>query len=328
VDRRRPALRLLAWPYALTTVALLAVWLARIEHATVQVLHLATFWATLPALALVVVALLARDGRAALLLAVPAVTWVWSYGTAFLPGAGASTEPDLRLATFNTFVGAPGDDHVLALAEDTGADVLLLQEVFADREEALAASLADRYPHVHADRTPGVGAVVVMSRFPIVDVTPVVDASHRSRPTSVVTLDVDGQPVQAAAVHLLSPCPGCGTSLLERLELEEDVRRAEVGAVLEALDPDVPAVVGGDLNSNDRASAYRRFVAAGFADAHRDAGSGMGFTWPADGRLLPPVVRIDWVLVRGLSTVDAWVGDAGDSDHHPVVVDLSFAREG
>lgn len=324
VGRRRSFLRLVAWPYAAVTVLVLVVWFAELEHPITQVLDLATFWWTLPALALLLVAAVARDLRAVALFALPAVVWIWAYGGAFLPASSPELTTDLRVATLNTFVGAPDERHVLELVEDHRPDVVLLQEVFAPREEALLAVLGSTYPHQQVDRSDGVGAVVVLSRYPIVEVVEVGGASDRSRLTSVVHLDVNGERVQVASLHLISPCPGCGSSVLERLELEDDVRRAEVGAVLGALDPDLPAVVGGDLNSGDRSTAYRQLVAAGFTDPQRDVGSGMGFTWPADGRILPPLVRIDWILARQLTAVDATTVDAGASDHRAVVVDLAF----
>lgn len=317
-------LRLLAWPYAALTAVVLVLWLLEVQHPVTVLLDLSTFWWSLPAVVLVLVALLRRDRTAAVLLALPAGLWLWAYGGAFLPATAPDVAADLRVVTYNTFVGAPDEGHVLDLVAEAEPDVLLLQEVFAPREESLLAALGDRYPHQQIDRSAGVGAVAVFSRHPITDVVPVVDASERSRGTSVVRLDVEGRPLQVTSLHLISPCPTCGSSVLERLELEDDVRRAEVGSVLERLDPDVPAVVGGDLNSSDRSTAYRQLVAAGFTDPQRDVGSGMGFTWPADGRLLPPVVRIDWLLARDLVAVGASVDEARGSDHRAVVVDLTF----
>lgn len=94
--------------------------------------------------------------------------------------------------------------------------------------------------------------------------------------------------------------------------------------MLAQVDPTTPAIVAGDFNSTERSLAYRTLVGAGFDDAHRSVGSGAGFTWPADGRLPWPVVRIDWVFARGLEPVDAWVDRAGPSDHRPVVA--TFTR--
>lgn len=314
---------LLAGVYAVATVGALLAWAFAGDAAWVQPINLATFWWSLPAVVLAPLALLLGGRRSAALLLVPAVVWVWSYGTAFLPGGQPDRERDLRVVSFNTYVGTPDADHVLDLVAETEPDVLVLQEVFPQRQEELAALLADRFPHRHVVQSPGVGGVGVLSRHPITDVRPIGDATTRSRSTAVVVLDVGGRPLQVVPVHLISPCPACGTSFIERLELEGDVRAAEMSSVVSALDPAVPAIVAGDFNSTDRSMPYRRLAAAGFTDPQRDAGDGPGFTWPAQGRGRA-FLRIDWLLVRDLESVDAWVGPGRGSDHRPVVADLAF----
>lgn len=320
--RRREYLLVPAALYALHTVAALLAWVVVGDTWWTQPVNLTTFWWALPGVALAPLALLAGRRRSAVLLAVPAAVWIWSYGTAFVPSAGPGPV-DLRVASFNIYVNSPDADHVMRLVDANDPDVLILQEVFADRRAEIERRLGERYPHVEAFESPGVGAVMVLSRFPVADVVPVGDTSGRSRQTGVVRLDVDGRRVQVVPLHLISPCPTCGTSLLERLELEGDVRRAEIGAVLDALEPDVPTVLAGDLNSNERSGPYRRLVAAGFGDPQRAAGEGPGFTWPNDGRF-GPWLRIDWVMTRGLRPVDAFVDRGGPSDHRPVVVDLAI----
>lgn len=323
MSHRRPLLRAVAWPYALLTLLVVGLWYAPVDPPALQPVDLLTFWWTLPAVALTVVALLRRDGRAAALLAVPALLWAWTYGATFLPASAPQATSELRVVAYNTDVAAPDATHVVALAAATRADVLLLQEVFPSREAELRAGLGSSHPYVHVDQSEGVGGVGVWSRHPIVDVVGVTDVSERSRRSSIVVLDVDGRRVQLAPLHLVSPCPTCGPSLRERLGLEVRLRRAEVTAVLAALDPAVPAIVGGDLNSTERGAAYRRLVAAGFDDPHRRVGWGPGFSWP-NGRLLPPLLRIDMILTRGLTPVASEVPDVGGSDHRPVVVDLAW----
>jgi vancomycin resistance protein VanJ len=323
MSRRRPLLRGVAWPYALLAVVVLALWSSPVDLPPVQVVDLLTFWWAAPAVALTAVALLRRDGRAALLLALPASLWLWAYGSAFLPAAAADVPVALRVVAYNTDVAAPDADHVVTVAETTGADVLLLQEVFPPREEELTERLGASHPHVHVDQSEGVGGVGVWSRHPIADVVAVADVSERSRRSSVVVLDVDGRRIQVAPLHLVSPCPTCGPSVLDRLALEGALRSAEVQAVLDALDPTLPAIAGGDLNSNERGNAYRRLVAAGFDDPQRSVGWGMGFTWP-NGVRLPPLLRIDTILTRGLTPVASEVPHVGGSDHRPVVVDVAW----
>lgn len=307
--------------YAAFTLAALAAWTLVGDTWWTQPVNLATFWWTLPAVLLAPVLWLVGSRRLAPLLAIPALVWVWAYGSAFLPSDVAG-QADLRVASYNTFVGAPGVDHVVAFVEEHEPDVLLLQEVFPDRQQALDERLADRYPTRTTVQSPGVGGVSVFSRYPLVETRPVGDATERSRSTQVVVLDVEGQPLQVVSVHLISPCPTCGPSAIERLELEGDVRRAEMSTLLAALDPALPTVIGGDFNSTERSEPYRRLTAAGFRDPQREAGSGPGFTWPNDRGV--PVLRIDWLLARGLTPVRAWVADGGPSDHRPVLAEFAL----
>lgn len=324
--RRRHWPALLAGLYAAATVAALVVWAVAGDVAWIQPVNLSTFWWSLPGVVLAPLALALGGRRTAALFAVPGLLWVWSYGTAFLPSGEPSTTPDLRIASFNTFVRTPDAGHVLDLVADTSPDVLVLQEVFPPREAELGQALAASYPHRHVVQSPRVGGVGVYSRYPITEVRPIGDATDRSRSTAVVVLDVEGRPLQVVPVHLISPCPECGVSVLERLErleLEGDVRVAEMRSVLAALEPGVPAVVAGDFNSTDRSMPYRRLTGAGFTDPQRDAGDGPGFTWPAGGRT-GPLLRIDWLLARDLHAVEAWVEEERTSDHRPVLVDLAF----
>lgn len=288
-----------------------------------QPFTLFTFWWTLPGVVLVGVALLVGRRRAALFFAVPAAVWIWSYAGLFLPSAPPQLAPDIRVVSYNTYVHAPSSDSILDLIDRTSPDVLLLQEVFPAREEELRGLLAERYPHQEVAQSPGVGGVVVLSRHPIVERRDVDLTEPGARDTMVVMLDVDGRRLQVVSVHLTSPCPTCGPSMIERLDLEGQRRPAELAAVLHALQRGVPAVVGGDFNSTDRSQPYRLLTRAGFVDPHRMVGRGPGFTWPND-RLWFPILRVDWVLVRGMQPVASWVDDGGESDHRPVVVDLSF----
>ncbi len=323
VDRLADRFRRVPVVYAVgTTLALLA-WGFAGDTWWAQPLALSTFWWSLPGVVLVAIAALARRPRAVALFAVPALVWVWSYGTLFLPSSTPEVAPDLRVATFNTYEGSPSLQSVRALVAETDPDVLVLQEVGPDREQRVRGALGDRYETILAVQDERAGGVMVLSRHPLVETRPVSLSTAPTRDTAVAVLDVEGQHVQVVPVHLTSPCPRCGTSMTERLDLEGDRRPAELAAVLRALDGRHPAIIAGDLNSTERSEPYRLLTAVGFEDPHRAAGIGPGFTWPND-RLPVPVVRIDWILTRGLVAVDAWVGDGGTSDHRPVIADLAF----
>ncbi len=318
------------WPlvlclgYAVLALAWVMAWMVVGDAWWLQPFNLTTFWCTLPAVFLLPVAALFRRWSAVAALAVPATIFLWSYGTLFLPSTTPDLPPDLTVATYNTWVQAPDGEHVRELVERVQPDVLLLQEVFPPLQAELEESLADTLPHTMAVQSEGVGGVMVASRYPIVEERAVETGSEAVRATAVAVVDVDGQLVQVVPVHLRSPCPTCGASLTDRLELEGESREAEMATVLATLDRTTPAIVGGDFNSTERSAPYRSLTGAGFDDAHREAGSGPGFTWPNDGRLPFPAFRIDWLLSRGLEPLDAWVEAGGASDHRAVVAVFAF----
>lgn len=312
--------------YAVLTLVVLLAWALSGDPWWLQPFNLTMFWWPLPAAAFALMALVARRWRALAWLLVPVMVWVWSYGTAFVPPAQVDTSApaDLRVVSYNTFVATPDAIHVVDLVADTSPDILLLVEVFPSRQAELEAAFATSLPYTTTVQSEGVGGVMVASAHPIVEVEPV-PAVEGARSSTRVVVDVDGVAVQVVAVHLRSPCVECGDSIYERLTLEGASREAEMAAVLEVLEPDMPTIVGGDFNSTERSLPYRELVGAGFDDPQRDAGQGPGFTWPVGSTGVPiPVVRIDWLMSRGLDPVAAWVAPAGPSDHHPVVATFRF----
>jgi endonuclease/exonuclease/phosphatase (EEP) superfamily protein YafD len=94
---------------------------------------------------------------------------------------------------------------------------------------------------------------------------------------------------------------------------------------------DGPVVVGGDFNMTERSQDYA-MIAKMLNDAYRSAGVGLGHTFPRCGaypRTFPspfPTLRLDYIW-HSDHLVAAWAhrGDAGDSDHHPVVTGLRWA---
>jgi vancomycin resistance protein VanJ len=82
-----------------------------------------------------------------------------------------------------------------------------------------------------------------------------------------------------------------------------------------------PVIVVGDFNSTQHHWVYRH-ISRSLTDAHRAAGSGFGWTFPAHR----PLVRIDHVLVSGAwAVVRTHVSSHhATSDHRPVVTRLRW----
>ncbi|HJQ01342.1 MAG TPA: endonuclease/exonuclease/phosphatase family protein [Jatrophihabitans sp.] len=111
------------------------------------------------------------------------------------------------------------------------------------------------------------------------------------------------------------------------LDLIEPARLAhldELAALVADRLPDVPVIVGGDLNAVPGSATWQRLLSFG-ADVFATAGSGDGFTYSA----AQPVRRIDGLFADPrLRPVRAEVVDSADvriaSDHLPLLAEFEF----
>lgn len=91
-------------------------------------------------------------------------------------------------------------------------------------------------------------------------------------------------------------------------------------AIIEA--ETLPYIVAGDFNTSDNALIYPE-IAALMRDSFREAGVGMGATWPVALSGLQTLLRIDYVWHSAdLHTLTAATGPPLGSDHLPLLVTL------
>ncbi|MCE5292262.1 MAG: endonuclease/exonuclease/phosphatase family protein, partial [Nocardiaceae bacterium] len=222
-------------------------------------------------------------------------------------------------------VGANNRDPV-STAHDlvaSNADLLALEEVTPDAGDPYERELAKAYPyHVLA------GTVGLWSKLPLSDTTTidVVDfgplaayvPDERKAPSNRAlrtTVSTDRGPLAVYVAHLgsvgVNPRGGfttgqrdAGAEILGRAVASDAVKRV---------------ILMGDLNGtmDDRAFAG---LADQLTSVQAAAGDGFGFSWPASF----PVVRIDQILVRGLTPKSSWVLPATGSDHRPVGARISL----
>jgi len=195
--------------------------------------------------------------------------------------------------------------------EDSGADVVALQEVDAGRLTSYSVDNA-----LWLSRRLGMGAfyqptvehltgIAVLYRFPLQEAAGRLLTS-RLEQTGIIRarLTVGGEPLDAYGIWL---------------GLKPEERAVQLG---EALDFIVagPAVFGGDFNSKPDSPIYQRLTEAGFVDPFIAAGFEPSLTSPSE----EPKERIDYVWIRGLRPVDARVLESTASDHRMVVVEASL----
>jgi vancomycin resistance protein VanJ len=279
---------------------------------------------------------LSKSKAAKAAICLPCLVFVLVYGDRFLPGPAAASNGDAEgsftVMTYNVTWGDPGRQEILSIIEGEDADVVALQEVSPRVAEALSG-LSDRYPYqaLHPKRD-GYSGCAVLSRFPISvdEAFFLVEGMHLSQR---LVIEVDGESVHFFNVHLQPPrLPGevrIASLLMVPSYYDTTIQDREMARLLEELAPlDGPVVVAGDFNMTDQSPGYRR-LSSELGDAFREAGWGLGLTYPdVEVRSVPtpfPLVRIDYVFhSRDITALSAEVGDRGGPNHRFLVAELVF----
>ena len=224
----------------------------------------------------------------------------------------ANRSPKLRVATFNIHSGTGRDrrfDLVRTAAALKGIDLALLNEVHGPyfwqaggQSEQLAGLTGRRWlfapseqrwwHHQFGNAVLSAVDVVRWQRLPL--------PSHGRSCRNAVLLDVEhaGRTIHVLGTHFDRNSPG------ERAEQF----RAAAGLFLDLAEP---AILLGDLNATADDLHIKELLA--HEGVHDPLGEILG------GRVEP---HIDWILTRGLKTLDAGTIDNGASDHPLVWADL------
>ncbi|MEU7825091.1 endonuclease/exonuclease/phosphatase family protein [Catellatospora sp. NPDC049133] len=251
---------------------------------------------------LAVAALLARSGKALLVVLLPAVIWAAMFGRALLPPPGGPVQ--LRVVTQNLYADNPDPQTTVEALAAGGPDLIALQEASGGTIETVAERLAKTYPHYAVRSTVG-----LLSRYPITGITGVDTGLDWTRALRAVVKTPQGD-VAVYVVHL-------GSARINDTAIRDHTIDMLAQAVRE--DEAQRVLVLGDLNTaaTDRAIAP---LSALLSDAQADAGWGYGFTWPSS----LPVMRPDHVLYRGLTATQAGVLRTPGTDHRAVTSGFSF----
>lgn len=218
-------------------------------------------------------------------------------------------------------------DRVAALIRETGADLVLLQEVDrgtrrsggVDQLAALERRTGLRGVFGRTlDYQGGEYGVAVLSRWPV------------ARDT-LIGLPVEPEPTRAGGSHeprgvlrVRVKAPAGPVELLDThldASADDGYRLQEVRTVLEVADKlerwGAGVLVGGDFNAEPGSAPIDRMAAAGWTDAWRACGRADGRTYPA----AEPTKRIDYLFLgSGLTCHAAEVLGSRASDHRPLLV--------
>jgi endonuclease/exonuclease/phosphatase (EEP) superfamily protein YafD len=296
-------------------------------------------WGFVPLLILLPFALLLKMPRISLgMIALLMVAVVW-YTPRFLPRSIAQAQGDsLRVVTFNMWGGNEELEDVESWLRETDADVVLLQEIVPVYAENTIPALSDIYPYQFFqtidERFVGNG---ILSRYPLLESENLWIAGDGLQQR--VVIEVGDQRIILYNVHFYMPqtdtphfyLPIDYPYLNIALLYDDTSRNRQINGMLDVVrDEEGIVIVGGDFNMSD-SSIFYDHVASEMTDGFRQAGTGLGLSWPNARRetalpsWTPPVMRIDYVWYRGdVSATNAYMGAQLGSDHLPVAVTLAL----
>ncbi|WP_157436555.1 endonuclease/exonuclease/phosphatase family protein [Actinospica robiniae] len=292
-------------------------------------------WLALPILVLLAAAGIVHTRRALIATLAAALVWTALYGPSLLPrGSSAPAKLHIFSEDVNGITAEAKASSTAALAEN--ADVVALEDLYAGVAQSSAVSALNAGYKYHVTEY-GFG---LWSRYPISAVSPVsVGTTDGDSSVSLgvqsakmaaaatgtpligalkATLTVpDGKPLTVFLVHLPQPVLGNSgfakardaafTGFVTMLKADTSPRLAVIGVL--------------NVAATDRQFSQLT-KGLGLRSAQQAAGSGFGFTWPAEF----PIVRLDDVLTRGLQPLRSSVlpSIAGGQAHLPIEVDLNY----
>jgi vancomycin resistance protein VanJ len=267
------------------------------------------------------VMLMLRRWRIALALVLPVAGLVLVHGRSFVPRAGFSAPENavgLTVLTFNLGAVTTSLDSVVEIVEDSGADVVALQELSRGAAAYLDEQLAERYPYraLYPQDNPIQGQGV-LSVYPIEDETFWIN-EELVKPLAHLRVEL-ALNEQTLALYNTHPTPPFSIEW----GLNSDSHSAEIEELLQRADREtVPVLLIGDFNFTDQFKEYDRMTGEeGYTDAFREAGSpGFGFTYPDSSGWPLPIMRLDHLFRdANFQTVETYVlPRSGIADHRPI----------
>ncbi len=211
----------------------------------------------------------------------------------------------VRIATFNLWDWNNRFEEIAAYVEQTGADIVVFQEVTCARTEPLFALLRRSYPHILQFPNDCFGQAL-LSKQPWLE-SGRIDAQGRTPLLVWARFSSNGTDFHVTGTHVAMP-----------LDSDEQVQHVD-RLIAHMADRPGPHIVAGDFNLTPFSWKLAKLGHA--TRLHRHAT--FLATWPTHWPL--PLFLIDNILsTREFTTVRTHLGPDLGSDHRPLVVDLSL----
>jgi vancomycin resistance protein VanJ len=233
-----------------------------------------------------------------------------------IPKPMTASGPTVRLMSYNVRLDrADRVERVVQAIRAEQPEALCLSEIFDWGAEVLSREFPGWYWQQARE-------VAIFSKYPLENV---VVHPMPGNPRKILEADllIDGRRVKLVCVHYIA------ATLIDRrtrrprfdtFRAEDPIRDNTTTLLLDiAARSPHPIVVAGDFNTPPRVGVYR-MLQRQMTDAWATGGLGLGFTYSSSR----PLLRIDYIWLKGLEVARVWVPQTQASDHFPLVADLTW----
>jgi len=223
----------------------------------------------------------------------------------------------LRLANWNIHYGYDDVWHttlpeIAAAIEANGVDAIAMQEVDAGRMTSYSTDNA-----YYLGRRLGMR----VAYLPAVEHLTGIALLYKGDPAPVESMLLPSLQEQTGILRVRLPAAGGALDAHAIwLGLSAEDTLTQITAALDFIGSGTRASFGGDFNSEFEDPEIARVLEAGFADPFQLLGIEPA---PLTDPAISPTKRIDFVFLRSLVPVKAWVPDSLASDHRMVVVEVA-----
>ncbi len=294
----------------------------------------------LPLLVFIPHSLWAKKIRTSLLLILIGIIGLLSYGGYFLPKTPAPASGfQFTYATFNVL---DTNAHPLTVADwvqNVQPDIVTFQENSQAFTNVINQNLAATYPYrfiqLPKDFSNG---NVILSKYPILSEKNIQLVPGDTFVQQRVVIQLNSKNIVLYNIHLdplSAASPRYRLHIRNRLVntilgYDNSQRNKQIEQLLTLFHDEVdPYLVSGDFNTSDQINGYSQ-LASVLKDSFREAGTGLGTTWPVAGvaglpAIIPPFARLDYIWhSSAFEALSAYVGPPLGSDHLPVYVQISL----
>lgn len=278
---------------------------------------------------------------AAILICIPFITSMFHWPLR----KQAPPEKKVTVATYNIHNQMGANDFLdgqqfARFVEAESVDIICLQEfpITGVVRLGLIHELSKLLPYYQiSSRQPGAMNMAIFSRYPIIEMQPVIFVDETDNFSFWVDLDLEGERVRVFNNHLqttninqykLSLTQGLRHTVAQMKKLKQvmeengSIRTRQADVIRGLLDESpYPLIVCGDFNANPASYTYRT-IKGKLRDSFREVGKGYGYSY----RYLKKLYRIDYIFYSpdSFRAIHYHSPDLAFSDHKPVVVTFDF----